>query len=613
MDATQTRTWRDAATAQLALTWTLWRRSLGLVLAAAPRQAFVLGLVMLAQAVVPVGTLWASRGIVNGAARAFGVAGAGAGGLSLATWIGVAVGLIVAQQGLAPLFRTTQESVADRLTTYVNGELIGAVNRWQGLARFEDPAFADHLKTTRDRAVRGPVDLAAYGGRLVQALFTIVAMCAALWRLHPLAPVLLLIAHIPAALQENDFAQKSGNIPRLQGADGRKLTACHAAVLSADTAKDVRLYELGGFFSGLYGTLFGRMSAEMWVLRRKLLATMAPAQALSAAAAAAVYLYAIQRVLDGGLTLGDLVLFAGALSQLHLALYEVGFDVGFFAMIFTWLPSLFAVLDAGPDLALPAKPLPAPRPVREGIVLDHVSFRYPGAPTDVLRDISFAIRPGERVALVGRNGAGKTTLVKLLAPLYDPTEGTITLDGVPLARYDLAGLRARTAALFQDFAHFALSARHNVGVGDVAYVDDQQRVLSAARWAGADGVIARLPHGLDTPLTKAFEGGVDLSGGEWQKVAMARAAMRDAALVILDAPTAALDAQAEAELFARFRQLAAGRTVLLISHRFSTVRMADRILVLEDGRIIEQGSHAELVAKGGRYAGLYELQAGRYR
>jgi ATP-binding cassette subfamily B protein len=595
---------------------------------------------MLLQAFVPVGTLWASRGVVNAVTRVLGLAGSGAASLSLTTWIALAVGLIILQQALATLFRATQESLADRLTTFVNGELLAAVNRWRGLSRFEDPTFANHLVTARERAVRGPVDLAAYGGRLAQALFTIVAMGAALWRLHPLAPLLLLLAHIPEALQENDFAQKSGNVLRVQGAEGRKLVAYHAAVLGAETAKDVRLYDLGSFFLGLYGTLFGRMSAEMWALRRQLLARMAPAQALSAGAAAIVYLYAIQRVLVGELTLGDLVLFAGALGQLHLALYEVGFDVGFFAMIFTWLPSLFLVLDAEPDLphpqpppqqagegavvlaAVPFSPLHgvgrgwggalAPRPIRSGLVLEEVSFRYPGAETDMLRQVSFAIRPGERMALVGRNGAGKTTLVKLLCRFYDPTEGRILLDGVDLRDYDLDDLRRQIGVVFQDFVAYQLTAQENVGLGDVRRLEDLAAVQAAARQGGAAALIEALPKGYATRLGSQF-GGVNLSGGQWQKIALSRAFMRDAQLLILDEPTAALDVQAEYDVYRRFSELTQDRMTVLVSHRFSTVRMADRIVYLEEGRLVEEGSHEQLLALDGGYAHLYGLQAELYR
>jgi ATP-binding cassette subfamily B protein len=354
------------------------------------------------------------------------------------------------------------------------------------------------------------------------------------------------------------------------------------------------------------------MSVEMWALRRGLLARMAPAQALSAGAAAIVYLYAIQRVLAGGLTLGDLVLFAGALGQLHLALYEVGFDVGFFAMIFTWLPSLFAVLDAEPDLPLPARPLPAPRPIRNGLVLEDVSFRYPGADADTLRAVSFAIRPGERVALVGRNGAGKTTLVKLLCRFYDPSEGRILLDGVDLRDYDLEDLRRQIGAVFQDFVSYQLTAQENVGLGDVRRLEDLAVVQQAARQGGAAELIEGLSEHYTTRLGSQF-GGINLSGGQWQKVALSRAFMRDAQLLILDEPTAALDVQAEYDIYRRFSELTRDRMTVLVSHRFSTVRMAGHIVYLEDGRLAEEGSHEQLMALGGGYAHLYGLQAALYR
>jgi ATP-binding cassette subfamily B protein len=281
-------------------------------------------------------------------------------------------------------------------------------------------------------------------------------------------------------------------------------------------------------------------------------------------------------------------------------------------MSFTWLPSLFTVLDAGPDLPGPAAGRTAAAPTAMGISLEHVTFRYPGAAANALYDVSLTIRPGERIALVGRNGAGKTTLVKLLARLYDPTAGRILLNGTDLREYDLDGLRRRIGVIFQDFVRYELTARENIGLGDVAHVEDSQRVLEATRKGGADAVVERLPRAYETQLGTQF-GGVQLSGGEWQKVALARAFMREARLLILDEPTAALDVRAEHEVYRRFSELTEGATTVLVSHRFSTVRMADRICYLEDGRLAEEGTHGELMARGGGYASLYLLQAELYR
>ncbi|MGI8916593.1 MAG: ABC transporter ATP-binding protein, partial [Chloroflexota bacterium] len=328
------------------------------------------------------------------------------------------------------------------------------------------------------------------------------------------------------------------------------------------------------------------------------------------------YAYVAAQIGNHHLTIGDFALYLSIVSGLQQTLFLLTNGASSVVNTSQFMAHLFAFLyDTCPSIAVTPEGfgLPTMARFRQGLELREVSFTYPGQTEPVLRSVNCTLRAGETVAVVGENGAGKSTLVKLLTRLYDPTSGEILLDGQPIAAYDLAGLRRSCTVLFQDFAQFSLSAQHNIGVGDVHQVDDRERVLAAARWAGADAVLAKLPKGLDTPLTKAFEGGVDLSGGEWQKVATARAAMRDAALVILDEPTAALDAQAEYELFQRFRELAAGRSVLLISHRFSTVRMADRILVLDNGTIVEDGSHGELVALGGRYATLYEMQAGRYR
>ena len=278
-----------------------------------------------------------------------------------------------------------------------------------------------------------------------------------------------------------------------------------------------------------------------------------------------------------------------------------------------YLDDLFSFFEIEPEIVSPPDPRPFPVPVREGFVFEDVGFRYPGAERWAVRHLSFTLKAGEVLALVGENGAGKTTLVKLLARLYDPDEGRILLDGHDLRSYDLEVLRSQIGVIFQDFVRYHLTAAENIAVGRIEARDDRGRIVDAARRALADEVIAKLPRGYDQVIGRRFRNGVDLSGGEWQKVAIARAYMRDSQLLILDEPTAALDARSEFEVFQRFKELSAGKTAVLISHRFSSVRMADRILVLADGRVEAVGTHEELLAQRGRYAELFELQAAGYR
>ena len=319
------------------------------------------------------------------------------------------------------------------------------------------------------------------------------------------------------------------------------------------------------------------------------------------------------RTLDGAITIGDLGFLAGSLLRLRSLLEGLLLGFSQLASQAVYLDDLFSFFDIVPAIRSPDRATAFPAPIRSGIRFENVGFRYHDAERWAVRHLDLEIRAGEVVALVGENGAGKTTIVKLLSRLYDPTEGRITIDGIDLRHFDLETLRSRIALILQDFVHYSFSASENIGVGSIARVDEHEKVVDAAERALANRVIDRLPLGYAQPLGRRFKDGVELSGGEWQKMAIARAYMRDGDVLVLDEPTAALDARAEYEVFLRFRELSQGRTYLIISHRFSTVRMADRIVVLEDGRVEKAGSHAELLSIGGRYAALFELQASGYR
>ena len=325
------------------------------------------------------------------------------------------------------------------------------------------------------------------------------------------------------------------------------------------------------------------------------------------------YAYIVWRTLHGEFSIGNLTFLAGSFLRLRGLLEQLLMGFSSVAGQALYLDDLFSFFEIKAEIVSPANARAFPNPIREGFTFEGVGFQYPGAERWAVRDLSFHLRAGEVLALVGENGAGKTTLVKLLARLYDPDEGRILLDGYDLKEYDLFELRRNIGVIFQDFVRFHLTAADNIAVGSIDARADRGRIVAAAERSLADGVIAKLPQGYDQVIGKRFKTGIDLSGGEWQKIAIARAYMRDAQVLILDEPTAALDARAEFEVFQRFKELSAGKTAVLISHRFSSVRMADRIVVLGDGRVEAVGTHAELLAQGGRYAELFELQAAGYR
>ncbi len=514
---------------------------------------------------------------------------------------------------LGPLEDALSAWLEDRTVREVDRRLIRAGESATDLGLIGRPGFHDELGVVEMSVIFATqlLRMVATVGTSAVALAGVLVL---LGSLHPLLPVALAAVALPHLIFEARHFQLAYEALGVRARDAREMEYYAKLATEPQAAGEVRVLGLGGFLLSRYRQRYQSAFREMSRLRLSYLRTATVFALLHALALAGGFWYVASRAAAGGLTLGDLALYVNGIIQAEalLAMLPGWTEPAYTAVLH--LHGLFRFLDgARPTVSLPAtgEGLPAPQRFREGIELREVSFSYPESSRPVLDGVSFTLRAGQVTALVGHNGAGKSTLVKLLTRMYDPTEGQVLLDGVPLSEYDLGSLRSRIAVVYQDFARFSLSLRDNIAVGAGSIGDgDVQR---GARWAGVDGWVEELPDGYDTELTRRFEGGVELSGGQWQKVALARGAMGDAALAILDEPTSALDADAEYALFQRFRELVEGRTGLLISHRFSTVRMADRIVVIEGGRVLEEGTHEELVKRGGRYAELFEMQAGRYR
>ena len=385
-------------------------------------------------------------------------------------------------------------------------------------------------------------------------------------------------------------------------------------LLATDTpAKELRLFDLGSLFRGRFRELRLQLRQEQLQMATRRSLSELLTQVLGTLAVFGCCGFIAYWAVQGAITLGSLVMYFQAFQRGQGFLQEL---LGSLAGLYEdnlFLANLYEFLDLKPKVIEPRQAKPFPPAMRTGIVFDHVCFQYDGETRKALDDVTLAIRPGEHIALVGENGSGKTTLTKLLCRLYDPTHGAITVDGVDLREFSTVALRRQMSVIFQDYMHYHVSVRDNVWFGNTALATDDERIVAAARKSGADEVVGRLPQGYATILGKWFERGEELSVGEWQKVALARAFLREAQILVLDEPTSALDAQAEAEVFGKFRQLAAGRTAILVSHRFSTVRQTDCIYVMEQGRIIESGDHDTLMRRGGRYAQMFDLQARNYR
>ncbi|HEX2035762.1 MAG TPA: ABC transporter ATP-binding protein, partial [Chloroflexota bacterium] len=445
--------------------------------------------------------------------------------LPLPLWVLLAAATLVVGHLVRLTVLTFQAVAGDRVTGYVSRELIVAANRWQGIGRFEDPGLADDLQRARARGARSGLNILRVGGDGLLWLFNAVGAAVVLLTLHPLLPLLVVLPAIPHMILHWEYQSRLSRHLYRSTSESRRLHYLRDLTLSAESAKDVRLYALSGFLRRRYDEAFGAVIGPVEAVRRRWTVPMILAGALSASLPAGVYLYVAWLVARGERTLGELALYGGAASLLQRNVLDFVNVMGVVPDLLNFLPSLFRVLEAPPDLPLPARPQAVPRPLRQGITFEGVTFAYPGQERAVLRGVSCHLTPGECVALVGANGAGKTTLVKLLLRLYDPSAGRILLDGVDLRAYDLDALRRQMAVVFQDFVRFELTAGENVALGCLEVLGDRAALLGAAARAGALALLEGLPRGLDTPLGREL-GGRDLSGGEWQKLALARTFLR---------------------------------------------------------------------------------------
>jgi len=526
--------------------------------------------------------------------------------------------LVAAEMALSVLIGILMRTVdyfdsllADRYTHHVSVEVMRKAASLD-VTVYEDPVFYDRLERARVQAT-DRLAMIQQMGRLIQQTVTAIAFSAVLIRYSPFLLLLLVAGIIPAFLGESHFAFLAYAKNFRQTPYRRQMDYLRQVGGSKEAAKELKLFNLSGYLTDRFSALSQGIYKENVSLSRRRLFWGGLLAILGQVGYYSAYAYSIYNTIRGQYSIGDLTLIMTAIMQAMGNIQQAFSTASGVADQALFLTDLLAFFQMTPRVQSKKNGLPVPRPIVRGFEFRDVSFSYPGVDRCVLSNFNFTLVPGERVALIGENGQGKTTIVKLITRLYDPTRGQILRDGVDLREYDLASLHSEIGVIFQDFMRYEMTARENIAVGRIETPHTPEEIEYAADKSLAADVIATLRNGYDQMLGRRFEGGVDLSGGEWQKIALARAYLRDAQLLILDEPTAALDARSEFEVFQRFAELTFGKIALLISHRFSTVRMADRIAVLEGGHLVEEGSHAELIELGGRYAAMFEMQAASYR
>ncbi len=577
----------------------------------------MLGLLSLAQGFMPAVTVTISGLVIDSVVRAIRIQSI------TPIWLPVVLqlGAALASSLLSTFSNTVQQLLQEQVANRVQLDILKKANTLD-LSFFENPESYDKIRQAANQSSYQPVTMISQTFDLGRTIVTLLTLIFLLLHLAWWLAIVALIVPIPAFFSSTRYGWRGYQLMRRQSPE-RRLMAYFVTLMTTDTYnKEIKLFNLGDFFTGK----FWRLATDLYKQDKKLLLrryfTNFAWSGLTIVANSAIYFYIALQAVLGRISLGGLTLYTQTAVQVGQNFQGLLNGISSTYENTLYVNTLFEFLEYSPRIVPPPNPRPLDSAVEVeglGIEFRDVSFTYPGKDPETqaaLKHVSFTIRAGEAIALVGRNGAGKTTLVKLLTRLYDPDEGEILIGGRNIKEYDLRELREQVGVIFQDYVNYYMTAQENIGVGRVDKIEQRELVMSAARKSGANAVIEQLPHGYDTMLGRWFKDlkeSTQLSGGEWQKIALARAFMRDARILVLDEPTSALDAQAEHEVFTHFRQLTEGKTAVFISHRFSTVRLADRIFVIENGSILESGSHRELIALHGRYAELFDLQAEAYR
>jgi ATP-binding cassette subfamily B protein len=571
-----------------------------------------LGLLTLGGALLPATQAWVGKLIVDGVVASIQSGSDPAKTQKVFLYLIFELILFLFSAGINQARRLIQQLIQLQLANRIRGEIIRKALTMD-LSFFEHPEFYDRLQNARREGGYKPTELINDSFQIVQNSITMISFAVLLLHFSPWLVVILLATSIPAFIAETRFSEQGFRLLTRRAPESRQINYLSRLLTEDSAVKEIKLFNLGDTLLKRYMTLFEKFFQEDKALARRRALAGFGLGLITTAGFYGSYAWIVWHTVQGKISLGDMTMYLAIFRQGQATFQSILAAIGNIYENNLFMANFFEFLGLQPLIGLSTGDQKLPVPLGGGIEFRGVGFRYPENGQWALRDINLTIHPGEKIALVGHNGAGKTTLIKLLSRLYDPTEGTILIDGIDIRTLDALELHKRIGVIFQDFVRYHLPARENIGFGQIDALNDMDRITESARKSGADAVIENLPEGYETMLGRWFHGGQELSLGQWQKIALARAFMRDAEILVLDEPTASLDAATEYEIFRHFQELTDGKMAILISHRFSTVRMADRIVVIQDGQIAELGTHEELMRQEGTYARLFSMQAEGYR